>query len=593
MARLDRTNRNGRPGLTILVFVIGLLMSVAAWQAVREREKSQMRWATDLAAQAIRTDLLTDMEWQLAGLDRLAVLWEAAEPPQELWTRNAELYIQHRPGCVAVEWLGTNAEPRALVTAGPKPPALAFGGVPKSLLAAAGGAKVPLMNGPEPAADGSRQWVVAYPVYAGGERRGYVVSFFDFQKSMDHILGDVKGLDFSFAVSPPHQAEYLLPGTSRKHEREWGTVVDVPLAGTTWQLRVWPTSDAINELESRLPEVTLGAGIVLSLLVALSVYFGAAAAAFSARTRQANEALQREISVREGAQEELHRAHAELETRIERRVGELAGANALLQKEVVERQRAEALLQELTGRLFHLQDEERRRLARELHDGAVQNLVALGMNVGMVGDAIPVSEVSTKELVHECIRLIEQGTKELRTISYLLHPPYFDELGLPAALRDFTEGFASRSGIRVTLDIDPTLGRLGHDVELTIFRVVQEALSNVHRHAHSATARISLGRQDGCIRFEIADAGRGIPPEILDPNRLSLAGVGIAGMRERVRLLGGRLDIQSGAGGTAICALVPVPSAVSAAGYADRTAAPVVSPLRPAGGLSEGVGNVP
>ncbi len=583
MARRNRTEVNGRPFLPFFVFLIGLLLTVAAWQTVRAREKSQMHWATQLAAQAIRTDLLTDMEWQLVGLDRLAVMWEAAEPAQELWTRNAELYIEHRPGCVAVAWLTRDAETRVLITAGRKPRLLAFAGLPKSALAAVSAARVPTMSGPERAADGSRQWAIAYPVYARDELRGFVVSFFDFEKSLDHILGNVTGLDFSFGVSAPHSPEYVLPGTSRKHEQEWGAVVDVPLAGTTWQLRVWPNADAVNELESRLPEVTLGAGIVLSLLLALSLYFGAAAAASSARSRQANEALQREMSVREGAQEELHRAHAELETRIEQRVGELAGANALLQKEVVERQRAEESLQELTGRLFHLQDEERRRLARELHDGAVQNLVALGMNVGMVGDAIAAADVSTKELMHECIRLIEQCTKELRTISYLLHPPYFDELGLSAALRDFAEGFVHRSGIRVSLDIDPALGRLGHDLELTIFRVVQEALSNVHRHAQSPTARISLLREDGFVRFEVADAGRGIPPAILDSNRLNLAGVGIAGMRERVRLLGGRLEIRSGAEGTAISAVLPLLAAVSTtARNAVPSAATIAGARRPA-----------
>jgi signal transduction histidine kinase len=560
VARRDQQGGNEGRFLPILVFAVGLLLTVAAWHMARTHEESQERWTTDLAAQAIRTHLVTDVEWQVVGLDRLAMLWEAADPARELWTRNAELYIEHRPGCVAVEWVTTSIEGRALVTAEGKPRPLAFGGLPRSLLASVSRAKIALISAPEQAPDGSRQWAVAYPVYARGQLRGFIVSFFDLEKSLDHLLGNARNPDFSVGVSLPNQPEYVLPGTSRRYEQDWAAVVDIPLSGTTWQLRVWPNASAISELDSMLDELTLGVGSVLSVLLALTLYFGGRAALSSARTGQANEALQREMSIREGAQEELRRAHAELEMRVEQRTAELAGSNALLQKEVGERQRAEELLQEFTGRLFHMQDEERRRLARELHDGAVQNLVALAMDIGMVRDAIPARDVSAKELVDECVRLIEQSTNELRTISYLLHPPYFDELGLPAVLRDFVEGFATRSGIRVTLEIDPELGRLGHDLELTIFRVVQEALSNVHRHAQSPTAHIAIVRHAGFVRLLVADAGRGIPLEILAPGRVRLAGVGIAGMRERVRLLGGQLEIQSGATGTTICAVLPLPS---------------------------------
>jgi signal transduction histidine kinase len=129
-------------------------------------------------------------------------------------------------------------------------------------------------------------------------------------------------------------------------------------------------------------------------------------------------------------------------------------------------------------------------------------------------------------------------------------------------VRDLVDGFATRSGIQVTLDIDPDFGRLGYEVELAIYRVIQEALSNVHRHAGSPTARIALARHAQLVQLEIADAGRGIPPEILASEGAKLAGVGIAGMRERIRGLGGRLEIQSDGRGTRIQAVlrVPVPS---------------------------------
>lgn len=544
----------------VLALAVGLLVTVAAWHVIRTHEQSEVRWVTTLAAQAIREKLVTDIEWQMLGLDRLAMLWEAASPAQELWTRNAELYIQHRPGCVAVEWLTSSREKGNLVTASGRANTrpFVFAGLPEALLGAASNAGVAMISAPETLSDGSRQWAIAYPVYANGRFRGFVVSFFDLEQALGHSLGDLKDLGFSVGVSQPHQPEYVPPGTSREHEQEWGTVLDVPLSGTTWQLRVWPNPDVVNTIKSSLPQVALGVGSVVSLLLALSFYFAAAAVLSQARTRRANEALQREISMREGAQEELRRAHGELEVRVEQRTAELATVNTLLQKEVAEHQRAEGTLRELTGRLFHLQDQERRRLGRELHDGAVQNLVALAMDVGMIRDALPEEDLDTRQLATECVGLIQQSTSELRTISYLLHPPYFDELGLTASLRDFVDGFATRSGIQVTLDIDADFGRLGHEVELAIYRVIQEALSNVHRHAESPTATISLARHAEFVQLEVADAGRGMPPEILASDGAGFAGVGIAGMRERIRGLGGRLEIESDGDGTRIQAVLPV-----------------------------------
>jgi two-component system NarL family sensor kinase len=244
--------------------------------------------------------------------------------------------------------------------------------------------------------------------------------------------------------------------------------------------------------------------------------------------------------------------------RIEQRTSELAKANVSLHREVAEHERAEKLLQELTGQLFHLQDEERQRLARELHDGTAQNLVALAMDFGKIRDAVPEEDINTKQLVNRVGSLLAQSTKEVRTISYLLHPPYFEEVGLPATLRHFVDGFEARSGIQVTLELDPKLGRLEHQLELTIFRVVQEALSNIHRHAGSRTAVIVLIRNTVSVELEIADAGRGIPPEILVGCSSKLVGVGLTGMRERVRLVGGRLEIQSDSSGTRIKAIFPL-----------------------------------
>jgi signal transduction histidine kinase len=222
----------------------------------------------------------------------------------------------------------------------------------------------------------------------------------------------------------------------------------------------------------------------------------------------------------------------------------------VLQDEISERKLAEEEVRNLSARVMRVQDEERRHLARELHDGATQNLVAIALNLASARDAALPDPVAHDRVV-ESLRLAEQCATELRTITYLLHPPLLEELGLGRALRGYVDGFSKRSGIDVTLKAQPELPRLGFEVELTVFRIVQEALANVHRHSQSPTAVITLVHDADGVVLEIADQGRGMA------NGNTSAGVGIASMRERVRLLRGRLEIASSSSGTTIRAFLP------------------------------------
>lgn len=229
-------------------------------------------------------------------------------------------------------------------------------------------------------------------------------------------------------------------------------------------------------------------------------------------------------------------------------------------RDVTEKKRAEEALREISGRLLRLQEEERRRIARELHDTTVQSLAALGMYFSLVKQSVTSLDPKIRKVLSEGLELAEQCSREIRTISYLLHPPLLDELGLASALRAYVEGFNRRSGISVDLRVSPELGRLPADVELTFFRVVQESLANIHRHAKSKNAVIRVARDRGQITLEIKDEGRGISPGLLDRIARGSAelGVGIAGMRERLRQLQGQLEIDSGSRGTMVRAVVPL-----------------------------------
>ena len=239
-----------------------------------------------------------------------------------------------------------------------------------------------------------------------------------------------------------------------------------------------------------------------------------------------------------------------------------AGARSRLlisARDITERQRAEEALHRLSGRLIQLQDEERRRIARELHDSTAQSLAALSMNLEAFDSSLAFTPAQRQSLA-ESASLATQCLREIRTLSYLLHPPQPDDFGLPSALTWYVAGFTKRSGIQVRLEVPADLPRLPQDVEMTLFRLVQECLSNIHRHSGSSTADIRIDLEAQQVRLLVQDQGRGIPASILDHLNDSLAdlGVGIAGMRERVRQLGGRLEIQSHGQGTTVKARLPL-----------------------------------
>ncbi len=244
----------------------------------------------------------------------------------------------------------------------------------------------------------------------------------------------------------------------------------------------------------------------------------------------------RDISERKCSEEALKNAHEQLEARVTERTSEL--------DQVQER------LRMLSARLLQMQDDERRRIARELHDTAGQILVALSLNLVPVEEELRLTNSQFVRPLTESLRLIEELSRDLRTMSHLLHPPLLDEAGLQSAVRWYVEGFAERSKIEVDLQLDPALGRQPAELETAMFRIVQECLTNIHRHSGSRFASIVITRRLDNVALEIRDRGKGMPMPIR-------AGVGLQGMSERVRQLGGTLEIESGSDGTRVTAMFP------------------------------------
>jgi signal transduction histidine kinase len=239
----------------------------------------------------------------------------------------------------------------------------------------------------------------------------------------------------------------------------------------------------------------------------------------------------------------LQEAHEKLEARVRRRTAEL--------------ERAKKDLKKLSGRLLTLQDEERRNIARELHDSTAQVLAALSLNLAAVEAERGVLSENAGRAMDESIDLAQEISSELRTLTHLLHPPLLDVAGLASALRWYVLGFAERSGIRAELELSEEVGRLPRDVETAIFRIVQESLTNVHRHSESEWARVAVTRSGVDIRVEIRDRGKGIPSKGASPG--APLGIGIQGMTERAAQLGGELEIVSSENGTSVVATLPCP----------------------------------
>ena len=224
--------------------------------------------------------------------------------------------------------------------------------------------------------------------------------------------------------------------------------------------------------------------------------------------------------------------------------------------DITDRKRAENAARSLSGRILSLQDDERRRIARGLHDSLGQYLAALKMQLGLMS----MSNVDHSTLISEASQIVDRCITETRTVSHLLHPPLLDEAGFGSAARWFVEGFAQRSGVAVDLSLPADLGRLRSDVEIALFRALQEALTNVHRHSASAKADIRVALEQNQVRLKVQDYGNGMSPETLRQlhEGAGKTGVGVAGMRERVRELGGYMTIQSDPRGTLLTVVLPL-----------------------------------
>jgi signal transduction histidine kinase len=252
------------------------------------------------------------------------------------------------------------------------------------------------------------------------------------------------------------------------------------------------------------------------------------------------------------SEERFRRLSESLDAEVRARTHELEDRN-------VDVLRQSEQLRDLSRRLLKAQDQERRRIARELHDSAGQTLTVLGIDLAQLSQRIPATNTELSKQIHQAEELVQKLHQEIRTMSYLLHPPLLDETGLAPALSWYVEGLTSRSGLQISLSISDDFDRLPREMELVVFRVVQECLTNIHRHSGSRKAAIRIERDGTMLTVEVQDYGRGISPEKMAELHTRSAGLGIRGMRERVRQLEGELQVESSSSGTLVHVTIPLP----------------------------------
>ncbi len=334
-----------------------------------------------------------------------------------------------------------------------------------------------------------------------------------------------------------------------KNQPAWSDITLILLTGGTEQ---------DSQISSGLVHVfgVHGNVTMLERPIRVPTLISAVRSALRARNRQYE--VRDLLKHRERNEQVLREAREELERRVLERTLEITKVNSDLRREVTERLNAETSLRQLSQSVVRLQDEERRRIARDLHDSAGQYLSAVTLTLGQLSRRLSQSGDRNKQLVQEALDLVGACIKEVRTMSYLLHPPVLDDFGLASALRWYVEGFSLRSGIAVRLDLADELPRFPSEIETALFRIVQEGLTNVHRHSGGLKARVELKATEQHISATITDDGHGMTTEVLCNVTKGQGGVGLTGMYERVKKLGGQIHIDSGALGTTITAELPI-----------------------------------
>lgn len=491
-------------------------------------DRPQIEQLLRLALSNVQSDTAVDMEERLWAQVKMAEQGDLSAAADREWAQQANLFLGRNVGYVGLVLLDNGYHQRRVLEL---PETRGFAATLdfahdshlRDLLQPAESSAGRVATTRTVLSSGRVAYLIAVPERVRGETAGYLIAIVDIAKTLDSLLSEFKGLSFSVAVRDGSMQLYASGGS--EHRKEWGQVAKVPVSSFDWEVEVWPKASLLTETTSPFLELIGVFTALLILLLASTVHFGW------------------RLGIKSVA---LQKTNDQLEHRVSERTAQLRYTNEALR--------------DLSRHVLQLQDEERRRIARELHDSTAQALSGVKINISTVLKQDAVASPAARNLLEESRKMAEQALSEVRTISHLLHPPALEDFGLESAVAWYAAGFSDRSGISTTVKIDPDLGRFSPEIELLLFRIVQEALGNIHRHSGSATAELVLSRAGASVHLVVRDEGCGMPDDVVNSLRGAAphVGVGIAGMRERVRQFGGALEIASSHQGTALTVVVPL-----------------------------------
>src|SRR6476646_695645 len=266
MSRIRRALRVSLSPVVLTVMVCTVIGTSAAWYFAKINERDHIHRMTQLATSAISADLNSDTEAWLLGQVRLAKMWEFREPTYEEWSTLAGLYLEHHPGCIAIEWLDPKYQERWIARAPGQKVPLAGSGIRERLLTDAINSKEAVLSNIVVSSAGEEQWISVVPIFQAGRFRGFVLGYFDAYRSLNTMFNDIEKLNFSIAVEEQGVDVFRLAGSNNENLADWAQDANVHMPGTTWHLRVWPKPEAMSEMRSNLPTATFFFGAAAGLM---------------------------------------------------------------------------------------------------------------------------------------------------------------------------------------------------------------------------------------------------------------------------------------------------------------------------------------
>lgn len=526
-------------GLSIATFAIAL------WVSLRAQENTHIQQSIAAHAQQLQTVITGSIASHSRALERMANRWEVHRTPRKReWLADAALFIEHEPNYHAISWVDATLQMRWVFPVQGNQNMLNHNLAVEerhatALLAARARREVRFTRSIKVGQD-KKGFAVYVPIFLDDAPGGFIGGLFHVQALLDTLVRDSNSQEYALVIFDGNEEIYSRRQPDLQYAQALSHEVPITLHNITWRMRIWPSATWLAEKQSALPNVVLAGGLLFAFMAVLILEL-MRTARLRAQTITA-------------ANQELHRHREHMEELVQERTNALSTSNIKLSQEIEQREDTQAQLRLLTDHLLSVRESERTRISREIHDELGQAMVALNIDVHWLSNHIPSDQPQLLDKAQKVLTLIESTVEAVRRIASNLRPPLLDDLGLEAAIQWYLEQFGGRTGITCELSIDACPALLNDPCSIVVFRIFQETLTNISRHANASNVQVTLQMLNNSLILWVKDNGRGI-----SENDAQRGGqFGLLGMRERAQSIEGTVEITSKPGqGTQVKLIVP------------------------------------